>query len=230
MILARDIMTRNVITVAMDMDLQSAALVFAAHAISGAPVIDADRMLVGVVSGRDLVRHNARHLVDGPSTARFSSAELTTLAELRHDFEAQRGSVLKILDIMTPYAVSATEETPAVELAQIMCREKVHRVLILDEGRLTGIVTSMDLVRAVANSKLGDVLKNGLSTRRDLRKKIGRAVVAKLPVRGAKALKSAKSARVLAAEKLARASKLSRSKAKATRGGKPARKVAKNRR
>ena len=176
MILARDIMTRNVITVSMDMDLQSAALVFAAHSISGAPVIDSDRMLVGVVSGRDLVRHTARHLADAPGSAKFSSAELTTLAELRHDFEAQRGSVLKILDIMTPYAVSAAEQTPAVELAQIMCREKVHRVLILDEGRLTGIVTSMDLVRAVANSKLGEALRQGLGTRRDLRKKVGRAV------------------------------------------------------
>lgn len=176
MILARDIMTRNVITVSMEMDLQSAALVFAAHSISGAPVIDGDRMLVGVVSGRDLVRHTARHLADAPTSAKFSSAELNTLAELRHDFEAQRGSVLKVLDIMTPYAVSAAEETPALEVAQIMCREKVHRVLILDEGRLTGIVTSMDLVRAVANSKLGEVLRNGSYKRRDLRKKVGRAV------------------------------------------------------
>ena len=176
MILARDIMTRNEITVSMDMDLHSAALVFAAHGISGAPVIDADRMLVGVVSARDLVRHTARLLADAPSPAKFTRAELNTLAELRHDFESQHGTALKIMDIMTPYAVSASEETPAVELAQIMCREKVHRVLILDEGRLTGIVTSMDLVRAVANSPLGEVLRSKNTSRRHLRKAIRRSV------------------------------------------------------
>ena len=173
MIVARDIMTRNVITVSMELDLQAAALVFAAHGISGAPVIDQDRMLVGVLSGRDLVRHTARMLADAPNPARFTRAELTTLAELRHDFEAHGGS-LKITDIMTPYAVSASEETPAVELAQIMCREKVHRVLILDEGRLTGIVSSMDIVRAVANTDLGEILRAATGTRREMRRGVPR--------------------------------------------------------
>jgi CBS domain-containing protein len=176
MILARDIMSRSVITISMDMDLQSASLVFATHGISGAPVVDSDRMLVGVISARDIVRHQARLLAESSSgtSQKLTRDELETLAELRHDFEAQRGSQLKIMDIMTPYAVSASEETPAVELAQIMCREKVHRVLILEEGRLTGIVSSMDIVRAVANCPLGDILREGRPDRRALRKAVKR--------------------------------------------------------
>jgi CBS-domain-containing membrane protein len=159
-ILARDIMTRSVITVSMDMDLQGAALVFTSHQITGAPVVDGDHMLVGVLSARDIMRHAARGVGESDhGSAQLSRDELATLAELRHDFEAQRGTRLKVMDVMTPYAVSAGEETPAVELAQIMCREKVHRILILDQGRLTGIVSSMDIVRAVASSSLGSALK-----------------------------------------------------------------------
>lgn len=175
MILARDIMSRSVITISMDMDLHSASLVFATHGISGAPVVDSDRMLVGVISTRDIVRHNARMLGESsPSSQKLTRDELAMLVELRHDFEAQRGAQPKIMDIMTPYAVSASEETPAVELAQIMCREKVHRVLILEEGRLTGIVSSMDIVRAVANCPLGDILRESRSTRRELRRAVRR--------------------------------------------------------
>ena len=201
MVLARDIMTRNVITIPMDLDLQSAALVFTSHGITGAPVVDADRMLVGVISARDIVRHSARTVGETSSSMRFTRDELATLAELRGDFEAQKGNHLKVVDIMTPYAVSAGEETPATELAQIMCREKVHRVLILADGRLTGIVSSMDIVRAVANTPLGSTLRTTGGTRRSLRrvvrrdeepKKAKRPVVKKPIVKAKKLARKAK--------------------------------------
>jgi CBS domain-containing protein len=180
MILARDIMTRDVVTVPMELDLKSAALMLISHRISGAPVVDTSRMLVGVLSARDLIRQDARNL-DARRNGRLTRDELATLADIHHDFENHPASHLKVMDVMTPYAVSAAEDTPAVEVAQIMCKEQVHRVLILDDGRLTGIISSMDMVRAIASTSLGNLLKHGRPNRK--LKATARRLVRKPPSR-----------------------------------------------
>lgn len=146
----KDILTREVITIPRQMEARDAALILIAHKISGAPVVDTDNTLVGVISDSDLVRNSARNLYRQRAISPyFTSHELQTLEQLRTGLPSADESV-RVEELMTPYAISTSEDTDIKKVARIMVDEKVHRVLVLKEGKLTGIVSTMDVVRAVA--------------------------------------------------------------------------------
>ncbi len=99
--------------------------------IHGAPVVDEDGMLCGVVSQQDA----------------FFGAMTRDDAGLPRD-------VLTVRDMMTAPAVSATEETSIQDLCEIMQRLRIHRIPIVRSGRLVGIVSSLDVCGAVARRVL----------------------------------------------------------------------------
>lgn len=117
--LARDIMRPDVLTLDPETTLLEAAAFLTQRRIGGAPVVGPGRRLIGLISSTDLLR-NVRK---APET--------------------------KIGEVMTPAAYCAREETPVAELARFMLVKKVHRVVIVRRGRLKGIVTSMDMLRAL---------------------------------------------------------------------------------
>jgi CBS domain-containing protein len=55
---------------------------------------------------------------------------------------------------MTSPAVCATEDTDVVELSRMLSGMRIHRIPILSEGKVTGMVTALDVVRAVADGTL----------------------------------------------------------------------------
>jgi CBS domain-containing protein len=64
------------------------------------------------------------------------------------------GTPVLVGDIMTSPAICATEDTDVVELSRMLCGMHIHRIPILLDGRLTGVVTALDVVRAVADGSL----------------------------------------------------------------------------
>jgi CBS domain-containing protein len=123
---ARDVWTTDVVRVTEDMEVRAVALLFGDEAITGAPVVDGEGRVVGVISQRDLLDHALT-----PST------------------EGRPAAIVR--DIMTPAAVTVEEDTPLPEVAARMARHGVHRVVVVDRAqRVQGIVTSMDLVWWVA--------------------------------------------------------------------------------
>lgn len=142
--LARDIMRKKVVTVDCWLTLPELAKLFAEKCISGAPVVDERGTVLGVVSQTDLVRTRReastgvaiyhRELDDMPRSAGLHIEELE---ETRVD------------QIMTPGAIALDESTPVEKVCKVMLDSRIHRVLITRGERLTGIVTSMDLMRAL---------------------------------------------------------------------------------
>ncbi len=119
----RDVMTRSVHTLDASLLVDEAIAALGAWHVSGAPVLQAGR-LVGVVSRSDL--HGP------PATPRD-------------------GQVTAVADVMTPVVYAVREADPAILAARLMVDEHIHRVIALDDqGVVTGIVTSMDLVEAIA--------------------------------------------------------------------------------
>lgn len=117
-------MKRRVVTVASETPLAEVALILDRRQISGMPVLSRKGHILGVVSRTDL---------------------------LRHDTEREPG--LTAADAMTPWAVSLEETTPVDELARQMLSKRIHRILVTRDGRLVGIVTSLDLLRAYVGGK-----------------------------------------------------------------------------
>ena len=135
-----DVMTTNVVTVGAQTPLRTVASLLAERRISGLPVVD-DGRVVGVVSEGDILAKER-----GPS--REQGGWFGVL------FEDQATAELKLEartagTAMTSPALTITPERPLAEAAGVMVDEGVNRLPVVDgDGKLVGIVTRADLVRA----------------------------------------------------------------------------------
>ena len=144
MLLAKDIMRRKVVAVESWLTLPELSKLFQEKGISGAPVVDEVGAILGVVSQTDLVRTRREEPAGVPSYHReFDDAARSAglhFEELDHR---------RVEQIMTPGAISLDEMTPVEKVAKVMIDSHIHRVIITRGDRLAGIVTTMDMMRAL---------------------------------------------------------------------------------
>lgn len=150
---ARDIMRKRVVTVTPNMTLREVAKLFSDRHISGAPVVEPGGGLVGVVSRTDLVQQERDCSAVAPAYQR--EAEETARSRGLH-FEDP--DYTRVKQIMTPWVISFEQDTPIPELARQMLAKRIHRVMITRDGKLCGIVTSTDILRALV--KISDGKKS----------------------------------------------------------------------
>lgn len=139
-ILARDIMTREIATVTPSMPIDDLCEIFQRNNIKGAPVVDAAGRLLGIVTESDVVfggLGRGENRFNSPAEGRLPAPGPTTVSE-----------------IMTEPAISAEEETPVEQIAEIMWKMRIHRIPICRKGRLTGIVSTLDICQALAQGRL----------------------------------------------------------------------------
>jgi CBS domain-containing protein len=123
------------------------------NSISGAPVTAEDGELVGVVSLTDIVRQ-ARlqdHNPGREDTHDFYLYELDRRMdrdELR-ELHIQYETPVQVRDIMTPMIFSVGEDTSVQEVADTMLRGRIHRVFVTRDSKLTGIVTTLDMLQVI---------------------------------------------------------------------------------
>ena len=181
MLTVRDIMQKDVVTVAPDTTARFLAKLLADEEITGVPVVDSRDALVGVVSSTDLVRLAAdesdievravavEREVDpvlDPETVEEDVPEgdpygfflpedspFTSPRVLEQWPDSEFDSVL-VKDIMTPVSFSVEPDTSVPELCEFLVRGRIHRAIVVDRGRLVGIVTSADVLRAVAREQV----------------------------------------------------------------------------
>lgn len=172
-----DIMRSDVVTIRANESARSLARVLSDSGISGVPVIDGNDRVVGVASTTDLVR-----LAASEAEVSFSSLSVDRSFERTYDadgeddvslgdlgfflpedapfpgpaiFEGLEESVfdrVSVADIMTPVSFAVPSDMDVVELSGYLVRGRIHRALVVDDGDLKGIVTSLDVLKAVANS------------------------------------------------------------------------------
>ncbi|HEX5716932.1 MAG TPA: CBS domain-containing protein [Thermoanaerobaculia bacterium] len=146
-ITAADVMNPNVLMVQEDMTVGELASFLVESEISGAPVVDPEGRLVGVVSVTDL----ARSAADRPHPDFFVSEWGGTLSrdkieELRFGERFDEETEIRVRDIMTPAIYSVDAETPIPEVAETLINSHIHRLLVTSGERVVGIVTSSDLL------------------------------------------------------------------------------------
>ena len=132
MLRIKDIMSKHVYVVDAEASAGEAAWGLTRRHIGGAPARDKDGNLVGVLSSSDLVN---------PEPAQWIRGEAT------------------VGDLMNPDVISLYEEDPAMAAVREMATRDIHRIVVLDEdSKLAGIVTPMDVVRALAGGRRFDLL------------------------------------------------------------------------
>ena len=150
--LARDVMQTHVITVEPDLPLVDAHRLFVEEEIGGAPVLDETGRLLGVVTSSDLLRGVEEEHGRGTSEAFYLREHLEfsgpDWSNAPQDFQDRLAS-LTVGDVMTTRTVTVTPETSVAEVAGLMRRHRIHRVLVVQDDGLAGIISTFDLIAAL---------------------------------------------------------------------------------
>jgi CBS-domain-containing membrane protein len=153
MITARDIMTTQLITLAPEMDFSSAAKVLLENHINGAPVVDADGVLVGILCQSDLVAQQKKFPVPTLLTLLDSFIQLTPSKELEK--QARKIAAMTVRDAMTTTPVTVKPGTGIETIAALMVDSNLHTLPVLEEGRLVGIIGKEDVLRTLISNTKG---------------------------------------------------------------------------
>lgn len=146
MLKAKDIMTKEVITVGPDATVEFLARILIDSKISGVPVVDAQKKLIGIVTENDLIRKNKRLHI--PTVIRLFDAFIL-LGSDRLENEIKKMVAATVDEICTKDVVSIGEETSLDEIATIMAEQHIHLLPVLRDGVVVGIVGKADMVRAM---------------------------------------------------------------------------------
>lgn len=149
---ARDLMTPDVITVTPETPVLGIARLLSERHISAVPVTDAERKPVGLVSEGDLLRQVSGVADDKPG---FFEALFSDPAKMAAQYARAHGRAAK--DIMTSDLVTVSEDADAAEIARQLDKMHIRRVLVVRDGRLVGVVTRADLLRAIVAQQTGPV-------------------------------------------------------------------------
>jgi CBS domain-containing protein len=151
---ARDVMNTRVLTVRPDMTVHELAVFLTENQISGAPVIDRAGKLVGMATVTDI----AEAYAEGEERMEPSAATPPPRGKRGEEPEDMRGLHLEgggllVEDVMTPAAFSVHEDTPASQLARTMIAGRIHRLLVVRDHEVIGIVTSLDLLKILSEGR-----------------------------------------------------------------------------
>jgi CBS domain-containing protein len=171
----RNIMQTDVVTTGPEMSVYELSKLFAEHNITGAPVVNVEGEVLGVVSMTDVIR-----LAADETDIRVAPRPFITAAAALADAEAEEEEDLvyyfrhisapgagagpaadwatesdldryDVRSIMTPANFYVAPDATLGELAGFLLRGRIHRALVMEDDKLVGIVTTVDVLRAVAD-------------------------------------------------------------------------------
>jgi len=154
---ARDIMTTSVVTTRPDSSIRDIAVLLSRRQFSGLPVVDAEGRLLGIVSEGDLIHHSAIGADPKGKWWLDSLADPDAIARVYSKAHGQTAS-----DVMVRHVSTISDEADLEAVAATLDTQGIKRIPVIRDGRLVGIITRSDLVRALARAN-----PYGVSARRD---------------------------------------------------------------
>jgi len=149
-VLAKDIMTIHVKSVPSSWTMQKLANFLSDNNISGSPVTNSAGKVIGIATLKDIADFHL-NAVNNDYESQLSEAEKKEARRLRMMiFEGFSTLPVEVNDIMTPIVFSVDESTPVKEVAKLMMQEHIHRVFVKNSETLTGIITTYDLLKIIA--------------------------------------------------------------------------------
>ena len=151
MLTARQLMSKDVITVTRETEVRELAKIFSENKISGAPVLDEQGKLIGVVTESDLIYQNKK--VHIPTAVAILDAVFYLETPAKMEQELKKISGTKVRDIFAPEAISVEPDTPLDEVATLMAEKHIHTLPVLDNNSLVGVIGKSDIIRMIAQGQ-----------------------------------------------------------------------------
>jgi len=146
--LVRQVMTTDVVSFRPDDGVQDVAKTMAETGIGGAPVVDGEGHVVGLVTDDDLIVQEAR--IHFPTVISVLGAYLelpTSLQRFEHELHKAVGA--KVADVMASDPPTCSEDDNLEQVATTMHEHDISRLPVVRDGKLVGIVSRGDVVRAI---------------------------------------------------------------------------------
>jgi CBS domain-containing protein len=157
---ARDIMQKRVLSVPPDLPIPELVDFLISHRVSGVPVMEKGK-LVGIVSRSDLVRAVSleRSLAGIVAQAfehdEFAPGEVPPPVGVRSSaVQALQNRTVRTIMVTDP--ISVAPDTPVGDVARLLVTKHMHRVLVTEGAKVLGLISSLDVVRLVADGKTAD--------------------------------------------------------------------------
>jgi CBS domain-containing protein len=147
MLKAKDIMTKEVITVQPDTEVVHAAKMLIEHHINGLPVVDKEGRLKGILCQSDLIVQQRK--IPLPSFFIILDSFVPLTSSKNIDKELQKMSAITVKEAMTPDPITVDPETSLEDIATLMVKHKIHTLPVLDQGRIVGIIGKEDILRTL---------------------------------------------------------------------------------
>ncbi|MDX1802188.1 MAG: CBS domain-containing protein [Marinobacter sp.] len=153
-VLAHEIMTPSVKAVPQSWTMDRLARFLTDNEITGSPVTDSDGEIVGIATLKDITEFRwSSHRSD--SDASLTPEEQAEARRLRMVIFEEMGKVpVEVRDIMTPSVLSVDEQTPVRDIANIMMKEHLHRIFVTRDSKITGIITTYDMLKLISDKAL----------------------------------------------------------------------------
>ncbi len=141
----KDIMTKDVITVTLDDNVEKCASLLIKHNLSGLPVLDDSGKLVGIVTEGDLIRRASR--IKGPAVLEVLGGMIYLDSPKKFMDELKSAMGQKAKDIMTEKVVTIEPDQTIEEGATLLVEKNVKRLPVINKkGELVGIVSRRDIM------------------------------------------------------------------------------------
>jgi len=144
--LAKDIMTKEVISVKSQDLVEDVIKILMEKNISGVPVVDDEERVIGIVTEGDLIYRSKKLRI--PTF--FSILDGYVFLESTKTIEKQLKKMVgyRVEDVMTTEVISVEDDQTVEAVATIMTKEKINRVPVIKDNRLVGIISRRDIIRS----------------------------------------------------------------------------------
>lgn len=142
-----DIMQTNVITVQSDTEIKDIARTLFENNISGVPVVNSSGKLVGIISEGDLLHKETSPRV--PDVVGFLGALIYYRGVKQYESDFKKLIALQASELMTSDVVTIQKDAKIEDAAYLMINRGVKRLPVVEDGKIIGIVTRMDIIKTL---------------------------------------------------------------------------------
>jgi CBS domain-containing protein len=144
---AKDIMTRDVITITPETEVAQAAKLLLTSRINGVPVVNDAGELVGILCQSDLIIQQKN--IPIPSLFTFLDGFIPLTPSKNLDKEVEKIAATKVSDAMTADPVTVSPDTEIAEIAALMVEKNYHTLPVVDGDKLVGVVGKEDVLKTL---------------------------------------------------------------------------------
>ena len=148
---ANQVMTTEVLAVEVDWSIERLSEFLIMNSISGSPVQSKEGNLIGVVSLTDIVHHETQYEKDPqwPHDYYLHALERQCAREEAASFRIEAEPLKTVRAIMTPMIFQVSEDTPVQKVADMMIKNRIHRVFVTRDEKVVGIISTPDMLKVI---------------------------------------------------------------------------------